>query len=243
MSAALLRRFAVLLALVVPFTLLPATAAQAGPESEFVSRANGARASRGLRVYAVRSDLAAVARRQAARMAASGRLYHNPNLGSEVSGWRNVGENVGRGRDVASIHNAFMSSSSHRGNILSTVFTEIGVGTARSSSGELFVSQVFRRPSSAKSSYTPPAPAPAPRPVVRPAPRPATQVTRPQRASRAAVRRPATSTPRKPAAKKVVVDPTPARLRAAWTAYRTDRPAGSLDLAVAFLRTNRLIAG
>jgi len=228
----LLRRVAVLLALVLPMTLLSATTpATASSDSEFVSRTNGARTSRGIRAYAVRSDLTAVARRQAARMAASGRMYHNPNLGSEVGGWSNVGENVGRGPDVASIHNAFMNSSSHRSNILSTTFTEFGVGTARSSSGELFVSQVFRRPSGA--SYTPPAPRPAPKPVYQ---RPVVR----QRASRSAPRKPIVI--RKPARKRVVADPTPARLRTAWRVYRKARPVTSLDRAVVFLRTTKIVA-
>lgn len=229
----MLRRVAVLLALVLPMTLLSATTpATASTDSEFVARVNGARSSRGIRVYAVRSDLTAVARRQAARMASSGRMYHNPSLGSEVGGWSNVGENVGRGSDVGSVHNAFMRSSSHRANILSTVFTEVGVGTARSSSGELFVSQVFRRPSGA-ASYTPPAPRPATKPVYR---RPVVR----QRASRSAPRK--VIVVRRPARKRVVADPTPARLRAAWRVYRKARPVTSLDRAVVFLRTTKIVA-
>jgi hypothetical protein len=231
-TAVLLRRFAALLALVLPMTLLTATLpATAGSDSEFVSRTNGARTSHGIRAYAVRGDLTAVARRQAERMASSGRMYHNPSLGSEVGGWSSIGENVGRGPDVASIHNAFMNSSSHRSNILSTAFTEIGVGTARSSSGELFVSEVFRRPSGV--SYTPPAPRAAPKPVYQ---RPVVR----QRASRSAPRKPIVV--RQPARKRVVVDPTPARLRAAWRVYRRARPVTSLERAVVFLRTTKIVA-
>lgn len=236
----MLRRVAILLALVLPLTLLTGLPAHAGSESEFVARVNGARTSRGIRAYAVRSDLAGVARRHAARMAASGSMYHNPRLTSEVGGWSNIGENVGRGGDVASIHNAFMNSSSHRSNILSTTFTEIGVGTARSSSGELFVSQVFRRPSGA-ATYTPP----PPRRTV--ASRPATQqpvYRQPQRASRSAVRRPlAPAKVRRPARARVVVDRTPARLRRAWRVYRLVRPAQPLDRAMAFVAVNKTVSG
>jgi len=223
----LLRRASVLLTLLLSFLVV--APAEAGPAAEFVSRTNSARTSRGLRAYAVRSDLAAVAQRQAARMASQRRMYHNPSLGSEVSGWQAVGENVGRGWDVGSIHQAFMSSSSHRSNILSTSFTEIGVGTARASNGELFVSEVFRRPSGA-TTYTPPAPRPPPRPVYR--------STAP-RASRSAPRRPL---PRKPARRRVVVDPTPARLRYAWTVFRRRNPATSLDRAIVFMRSNKFVA-
>ena len=227
----MLRRVAVLLALLLPMVFVTTMPATASTESEFVSRANGARTSRGLRAYAVKSDLVAVARRQAARMASSGRMYHNPNLGSEVGGWSNVGENVGRGPDVASIHNAFMSSSSHRSNICSSVFTELGVGTARAGNGELFVSQVFRRPSGA--TYTPPAPRPAPRPVYQ---RPA-----PTRASRSAPRKPVV-VPKPVARKRVPVDQTPKRLRMAWALYRKAKPATSLERAVVFLRVNGVVA-
>jgi hypothetical protein len=230
----LLRRAAILLALLLPLSLLTVTTAHAGAESEFVARANGARTSRGIRAYVLKSDLTAVARRQAARMAAQRRMYHNPNLTSEVSGWRNVGENVGRGPDVASIHNAFMGSASHRANILSTTFTEIGVGTARASNGELFVSQVFRRPTGA--SYTAPAPRTAPRPVYQ----------RPARASRSGVRRPVAPTvqaPRRPAKKRVVIDRNPRRLKRAVSAYRYAKPADPLDRMVVFVHTNALLGG
>jgi len=222
----LLRRFAVLFSLVLSATVV-ATPAWAGTESEFVSRMNSARTSNGLPAYPVRSDLTSVARRQAARMAAQNRMYHNPNLGSEVSGWRNVGENVGRGPDVASIHNAFMGSASHRANILSSVFTEVGVGTARGSDGQLYVSQVFRRPSGAV--YTPPPPTTTTR-VYRPAAR---------RASRSAPRAPLTP----PTRKRVVVDPLPGRLRDAWRAFRRERPVDPIDRAVEYIATNRTVSG
>ena len=225
----MLRRVTVLLALVLSVLVVSAPA-QAGSESEFVSRMNSARTSNGRRAYAVRSDLISVARRQAARMASQRRMYHNPNLGSEVSGWTNVGENVGRGPDVSSIHNAFMNSASHRSNILSTSFTEVGVGTATSSDGELFVSQVFRRPSGA-STYTPPPP---------PRPKPVTVYRQPvRRASRSAPRAPIVRVPKK----KVVVDPLPGRLRLAWRQFRATRPGDPMERAVVYIRTNRVISG
>jgi hypothetical protein len=112
----------------------------------FVSKANAERTSRGLRAYTVASDLSVVARRHAERMAAKHSLYHNPNLGSEVSGWQVVGENVGMGGDVQSIHQAFMDSPEHRANILARDYTEIGVGTVVDADGVLWVTQVFRLP-------------------------------------------------------------------------------------------------
>ena len=144
-----MRKITALAALLVTalVTLLSATgtASAAAGEGDFASRANAARAAAGRSAYAVKSDLTTVARRHAARMAAKGAIWHNPNLGSEVSGWKNVGENVGMGTDVAPIHNAFMKSTSHRANILDKGFTEVGMGTARDSNGRLYIVQVFRQ--------------------------------------------------------------------------------------------------
>ncbi|MFZ5849971.1 MAG: CAP domain-containing protein, partial [Actinomycetota bacterium] len=122
--------FTVLLGVLLTL-VVPATAAYAGPdEGTFTAGANGARAGSGLPAYRVAADLVAVARGQAQRMAGEGRLYHNPNLASEVRGWSFVGENVGVGPSAQAIQNAFMASPSHRSNILDRDFTEIGVGTA-----------------------------------------------------------------------------------------------------------------
>ena len=163
-------------------------------ESQFTSLANQERSKRGLRTYSVASDLVAVARRHAQRMASAGKIYHNPNLGSDVSGWQAVGENVGMGGSASSIHQAFMNSAPHRANILDTDFTQVGMGTAYDSKGVLYVTQVFRKPSGSA-----PAPAPAPRPTVAPRPKP---VYRPVTTT---APKPAYTAPAKPVAKKPAV--------------------------------------
>jgi hypothetical protein len=232
----------VLLVLLLPLTLVSATPASASAtESEFVSRTNSERSSRGIRGYVVRSDLTAVARRQAARMASARRIYHNPNLTSEVGNWRAVGENVGMGGSVSRIHAAFMGSSGHRANILSTSFTEVGIGTARGGDGQIYVSEVFRRPNGA-TTY---APAPArttPTTTTRTTTRRPTTTTR--RASRGAVRRPLP--PARPVVVKkppaVVVNPYAGRLKSAWLLYRRERPVSSLDRVVTYVRTTQLLA-
>lgn len=187
----MLRRFAALVlgsALVLGGAALSAADA-AGEASSFVAKANAERDARGLRPYAVKSDLNAVALRHSQRMASRNALYHNPNLGSEVGNWQVVGENVGNGGSVDSIHRAFMDSPSHRENILTNDYTEIGVGTVTDSRGILWVTQVFRKPYAApaptvsapvtsqasrtvtRSAPTRPAVQPAAKPVVRPAKR------------------------------------------------------------------------
>jgi hypothetical protein len=158
-----------------------------GPsESDFVTRVDAARAAVGLGALTVRGDLVDVARHHSADMATQHRLYHNPSLSSEVTGWQRVGENVGTGADVASVHDAFMHSQVHRDDILSPYFTEVGVGVVWDGS-TLWVTEVFRQPSSTTAAAPAPAPAPAPtpapvrrtqavRPVPPPAPRPAPTV-------------------------------------------------------------------
>ena len=136
-----------IVAVLVGFVLSPAAHAGVGAgEGDFFNRANSARASYRLRGYISKADLVTIARRHAQRMASQKRIYHNPNLGREVTGWQMVGENVGRGTTVAAIHNAFMNSTAHRANILDRDFTEVGMGTYRDASGVIYVVQVFRRP-------------------------------------------------------------------------------------------------
>lgn len=126
--------------------VLPGTALAGPDEGDFFSAVNAARAANGVRSLAWSSELADVARRQAERMASSGDLEHNPNLGNEVTGWRVVSENIGYGPTWRSIQNAFMASSEHRANLLDPEVTQLGVGTAVDKHGTLWVSQVFRLP-------------------------------------------------------------------------------------------------
>jgi len=108
-----------------------------------VSLTNGARASHGVRALAVASDLTAIARRHSANMAARREIYHDSNLPNEVSGWRKLAENVGRGTTATGVHNAFMSSSAHRTHILDPAYNQIGIGAVRGSDGNLYVTEVF----------------------------------------------------------------------------------------------------
>ena len=207
----------------------PAASASSTAESQFVSLANSARSNKGLRSYSVASDLVSVARRHAQRMASSKTIYHNSNLGSEVSGWQAVGENVGMGGSASSIHNAFMNSTAHRANILDTDFTQVGMGVAYDSDGVMYVTQVFRKPSG--STYTAPAPAPRPRATTAPSTRttykPVTTTT---------VAKPAA----KPVAKPVVKRPDPraalnARLARARQVAASRAADSALEHAVVFV--------
>jgi hypothetical protein len=228
-----LRRLSSLLAAtavaVTAFAVAAPAASASAEESQFVSLTNSARGSNGQRSYAVASDLVSLARQHSREMAAKHTIYHNPNLGSQVSNWQAVGENVGMGGSASSIHNAFMNSPAHRANILDHDFTQVGIGTAYDDKGVLYVTEVFRKPYGA----TAPAPAPAPRPARQVAPRTRTTI-RTTTASRP-VAKPAA----KPAARKVAVDPRKAlaaRLANARLVAANTRETGALGHAVTYLQ-------
>lgn len=141
------------LALALLGSVIVVPSALADSAGTMVASINASRRAAGLAPYAVRSDLAAVALAQAQRMAAADRLYHNPNLATDVKNYAWAGENVGYGPDLVTLHQAFMNSPEHRANILSTRFTEVGVGVV-TKDGVVWVAEVFRRPWSAGSTTT-----------------------------------------------------------------------------------------
>ncbi len=148
-----LTTLALALAAVLTGALTAGPAGATTAEDSLTARLNGARSDQGLPSLATRSDLVAVARAQATRMADSGTLYHNPNLTTDVTNWRWVGENVGYGPDVQTVHVAFMNSDGHRANILDTDYTQVGVGVVERGD-RVWVAEVFRRPQTVTTSST-----------------------------------------------------------------------------------------
>jgi hypothetical protein len=175
-------------------------AAASSDEDFYINKINQIRASRGLGTLAVNGQLTAVARSWSQQMAGDGTLAHNPNLGSQVSGWRTLGENVGTGSDNASIEAAFENSPHHFENMVDPSFTEIGVGVVQDSSGTYWVTEDYEQPKNAPAAAPAPkaaprsaAPKPAPRPVSKPAsaPRPAPVHAAPVHAAAASALSPA----------------------------------------------------
>jgi len=168
-----LRALLILIAVGASLFAFARPAAASSDEDYYVNKINEIRASRGLGTLAVDGQLTAVARSWSQHMAGDGTLEHNPNLASQVSGWRTLGENVGTGPSDESIEAAFENSPHHFENMVDPSFTEIGVGVVQDSSGTYWVTEDFKQPSSS------PRPAPAPRPAApkpaapRPAPKPA----------------------------------------------------------------------
>lgn len=125
-----------LLGLVVP--------AHADAEAGFVAGINAERAAQGLGPLEVYWDLVDDARAHSQRMMDGGAIFHNPDLASVCSSWQALGENVGVGGTVGSLHQAFMSSPAHRGNILGD-YNYVGVGVAQESADKLWVTVVFMK--------------------------------------------------------------------------------------------------
>src|SRR5689334_19980184 len=77
----------------------------ASGESAFLAKLNDVRASRGVGALTVNNSLVDVARAWSGQMAGAGTISHNPNLAAQApSNWAKLGENVGMGGDVDSIH-------------------------------------------------------------------------------------------------------------------------------------------
>ena len=105
-------------------------------EIAVVELTNQKRAAAGLPVLVIDCRLMGQARRQAARMASSGSMYH----GSDA-----VAENIAAGQnspDIVVID--WMNSPGHRANILRRHHTKIGVAQAIGSNGTVYWVQQFR---------------------------------------------------------------------------------------------------
>jgi cysteine-rich secretory family protein len=159
----------VVAALVVALTgalAVPGAVAGAGGPEDFTALTNADRTAQGLPPLSTSRDIQAFAQRRAEEMAAAGDVWHTRNLGSYISNWTRLGENVGMGPYLSDIENGFMNSSTHRNNILSARFSQMGVGVASDGYQHLYVAVIFREPA--------PAPTPAPPThVAAPGPRPA----------------------------------------------------------------------
>lgn len=143
------RRGAVLAAislavLVVPVGS-PVASADAKRTTEMVKMVNELRAAYGLRVLSADPGLQRSADRWANNMAREGRIFHNLNLGTEVtSNWSKIGENVGTGFELGAIQDAFEASPAHLRNLVDPRWDGIGIAVVETADGELFVAQHFQ---------------------------------------------------------------------------------------------------
>ena len=122
-----------------------------------VQQTNAERSNAGLPSLRVSGRLNEAAQLQADQMVRMGRLEHvlsgaqyprpEDRLAAVGYQWSSYAENIAMGQSTAAAAmDAWMHSSGHRANILSTSNTEIGIGFARDSAGRPYYVQVFGRP-------------------------------------------------------------------------------------------------
>ena len=111
-------------------------------EQDFLNRTNALRASLGLGSLKTNGELQAKARNWSQTQASAGTIFHSTLTDGVTQNWHRLGENVGMGPDVPSIHDALVRSPRHYENLVDSGFTEVGIGVIRQGD-VIYVSQVF----------------------------------------------------------------------------------------------------
>ena len=121
-------------------------------EQKVVELVNVERQKAGLPALKMDASISNVARAKSKDMAVNNYFAHqSPTYGSAGDmlrqygiSWHAWGENIAAGQSTPEIVvNAWMNSSGHRANILSSNFSKIGVGYVTSSSGRPYWTQIF----------------------------------------------------------------------------------------------------
>ena len=126
---------------------VPASAAcgsPSGTERDFASKINAARKSNSRGTLRLDPQLSKAARVHTKEMVNKNLLHHTPTttLKRRVTNWRELGENVGVGGTVTTLHSAFMNSPAHKANILYSNFRYVGIGAIKAN-GRLWVTVIF----------------------------------------------------------------------------------------------------
>lgn len=112
-------------------------------EQAFVAKINELRAANGVRPLSTDPTLTNVARQWAYKMALDGHISHRRDLSvGAPRTWMFLGENVGQGLDVHSLHDMFVASPGHFANLVNPRFEAIGVGVVWVGSW-MFVAEEF----------------------------------------------------------------------------------------------------
>ena len=121
-------------------------------QQEVVNLVNKERAKYGLSALKSNSSLANVATIKSQDMVNKNYFSHtSPTYGSPFDmmkqfgiSYKTAGENIAMGQKTPSeVVTAWMNSEGHRKNILSSSFTQIGVGVAKNANGQLYWTQMF----------------------------------------------------------------------------------------------------
>ncbi|MFN2610324.1 MAG: CAP domain-containing protein [Actinomycetota bacterium] len=142
------KKLALLVAGILSISVLIPLSPAAGLTTEsqrLLSLLNSARTQAGLPALQLDGAITSIAQGHAERMASSARLYHNPSYPNGACPCDSWGENVGTGPTVDDIHRGFMSSSTHRNNILNRSYNLVGIGVAHWSQGIMAVEDFVGR--------------------------------------------------------------------------------------------------
>lgn len=121
-------------------------------KEEIVTRTNEVRANVKLAPVKVDKLLAQVAQDMASDLASRGKLSHTDAKGRSLRKriddstypWKSIGENIAMGYTSAKEFIAeWVKSETHKKNMLTADFNEIGIGLARSKDGDIYLVQVF----------------------------------------------------------------------------------------------------
>ncbi len=134
---------------------IPTNTAVTAMENEVIRLTNLERSKKGLPALKANWQLSRCARYKSQDMINKNYFAHqSPTFGSPFDMIESFGismaaggENIAMGQRTAQeVVTAWMNSPGHRSNILSTAYTEIGVGLAKSSNGTCYWTQMFIRP-------------------------------------------------------------------------------------------------
>lgn len=144
------RYLTAILAALLLATLIPAQSASAAcytptrKEKRFARLINKARGAAGKVKLRLDPEISKVGKVHTREMIKANTLYHTPSskLRKRVTNWVTLGENVGVGSTVTSLHQAFMASPAHLENILYSSYRHVGVGAIKKN-GRLWVTVIF----------------------------------------------------------------------------------------------------
>jgi uncharacterized protein YkwD len=113
-------------------------------EKGFARKINAARGNAGALKLKLDPELSKAARKHTSEMWRADKLHHTPSgkLRHRVTNWTMLGENVGVGGTVRSLHAAFMASQGHKDNILYPTYRHVGIGVAKRN-GRMWVTVIF----------------------------------------------------------------------------------------------------
>lgn len=114
-------------------------------ERGFARLHNAERANKGVGKLRLDPELTRAARSHTRKMVRSAKLFHTSDqtLRRRIVNWLVLGENVGVGGSVESLHDAFMASPAHRANIMYSTFRHFGVGVKKWD-GRMWVTVIFQ---------------------------------------------------------------------------------------------------